>query len=67
MEIILCQECANYLGNLSCQAFKKIPQEILNGENDHSKPLKIQEHDIVFEPKKIKKHINIVGKFVQIV
>lgn len=37
--------------NINCKAFKNgIPKEILNGSNDHSKPLKDQGNDIVFEP-----------------
>lgn len=50
MEIILCQNCKNYLSDLSCQAFKKIPDEILLKGNPHDKPLKNQGNDIVFEP-----------------
>lgn len=53
MEITLCNICKNYLGDLTCQAFPQgIPEEILNGENDHTKPLKEQLNDIVFEPEK---------------
>lgn len=47
---LLCSVCKNYLGDLSCIAFEKIPQEILVGENDHSEPLPNQENNIVFEP-----------------
>ena len=36
---------------LKCPAFPYgIPEEILNGENDHTKPLWDQKHNIVFEP-----------------
>ena len=49
-----CHKCRNYLGDLSCMAFDVIPEEILNGSNDHSEPLEDQENDIVFEPKKSK-------------
>lgn len=53
MEITLCNICKNYLGDLTCQAFPNgIPNEILIGENDHSKPLPEQANDIVFEPEK---------------
>jgi hypothetical protein len=45
-----CLLCSNYLGDLSCMAFDKIPNEILLGENNHNKPLKNQNNDIVFEP-----------------
>ena len=35
-----------------CKAFPDgIPDEILSGDNDHSKPLPGQQNDIVFEPK----------------
>lgn len=35
-----------------CTAFPKgIPNIILSGKNDHSKPLPDQKNDIVFEPK----------------
>ncbi len=50
MEIILCNICKNYMGDLTCQAFPDgIPDEILSGNNDHSKPLPEQGNDIVFE------------------
>lgn len=46
-----CSLCENYLGDLTCQAFPNgIPEKILLGENNHSKPLKDQDNDIVFEP-----------------
>lgn len=32
-----------------CKAFKAIPFNIWNGLNDHSKPLKSQKNNIVFE------------------
>ena len=45
-----CFLCKNYTGSLTCNAFKDgIPDEILGGENDHSKPLPEQDNDIVFE------------------
>ena len=44
-----CNSCKDKLKGLTCQAFKKIPVEILTGENNHSKPLKDQKNDIVFE------------------
>ncbi|MCF8450211.1 MAG: hypothetical protein K9G49_10115 [Taibaiella sp.] len=50
MELQLCNLCKHYIGNLSCLAFPEgIPEEILNGENNHSKPLPEQFDDIVFE------------------
>jgi hypothetical protein len=52
MEIILCQNCKYYFGELKCMAFPdRIPDEILKGDNDHSKPLPDQGDDIVFENK----------------
>lgn len=45
-----CHNCKNYIDDLFCAAFPEgIPEEILIGENDHTKPLKDQENDIVFE------------------
>ena len=45
-----CISCDNYFGDLECQAFPEgIPEEILIGDNDHSKPLPDQKNDIVFE------------------
>lgn len=50
MEIQLCNLCKHYLGDLVCTAFPEgIPEEILKGENDHSKPLPQQFNDNVFE------------------
>lgn len=51
MIILNCSNCKNYLGDNTCLAFPDgIPDEILNGDNDHSKPLPNQDNDIVFEP-----------------
>lgn len=50
MENNRCFNCKNYLGDLSCQAFNLIPNEILEGDNDHTEPLPNQDNDIVFEP-----------------
>ena len=44
-----CVKCKHYIKDLQCTAFKLIPDEILLGENDHSKPLPSQDNDIVFE------------------
>ncbi len=49
MENYRCINCKNYLGDLSCQAFTLIPEEILVGDNDHSTPLPTQDNEIVFE------------------
>ena len=46
----ICNKCKNHLGGIKCKAFDSIPDEILNGENDHSKPCCGQKNDIVFEP-----------------
>lgn len=51
MENYNCIKCKYYLGDLSCHAFDSIPDEILNGKNDHLKPLKDQSNNIFFEPK----------------
>jgi hypothetical protein len=46
----LCISCKYYEGAFFCKAFpKEIPQQILTGENDHTKPLPNQKNDIVFE------------------
>lgn len=48
----ICFKCKNFdINKNTCKAFKKeIPEEILFGDNDHSKPLPEQENDLVFEP-----------------
>jgi hypothetical protein len=52
MQTDLCNGCKNYLGLLICLAFPDgIPDEILTGGNDHSKPLPGQDNDIVYEPR----------------
>ena len=50
---IICNKCKHHFWNVdtsSCAAFDNIPNEILDGDNDHSKPLPGQKNDIVFEP-----------------
>ena len=47
---LICTDCKNYSGLQRCVAFPKgIPEVIIFGENDHSKPLPKQENKIVFE------------------
>ncbi len=46
-----CFNCKWYLGDLACMAFDRIPNEILQGENDHGQPLKGQGNAIVFAQK----------------
>jgi hypothetical protein len=49
----ICQKCKHYdREKVNCSAFPKgIPFEILEGDNNHSKPLPEQKNKIVFEPK----------------
>lgn len=52
MTNLLCISCKNYDKSYFCKAFPDkngIPNEIANGKNNHSKPLKDQKNDIVFE------------------
>lgn len=51
MTNLRCISCKNFDAETSkCLAFPLgIPQEILDGSNDHSKPLPEQLNDIVFE------------------
>ena len=47
-----CERCLNYLGGLKCMAYKKkIPVDIIMNKIKHSKPIKGQQNDIVFEAK----------------
>ncbi len=34
----VCSFCAHLLGKRECKAFKKIPEKIWTGENNHTKP-----------------------------
>ena len=48
----ICFSCKHYIHfkkGIGCDAFDNIPNEILIGDNDHSKPLKDQDNNIVFE------------------
>jgi hypothetical protein len=47
----ICNNCKNKIDGLKCKAFDVIPDEIYDGENDHSKPLPGQKNDVIFEPK----------------
>ena len=49
---LICFSCKHFDAITGCEAFEEIPDEILDGSNDHKKPLKDQENDIVFEPAK---------------
>jgi len=52
-----CISCKHYLGDLTCVAFDRIPNEILLGEDDHSKPR--QDGDFFYEPIKSIETINV--------
>ena len=47
----ICFKCKHYRDfEIGCDAFPDgIPDEIISGENEHSKPLSFQTNDIVFE------------------
>jgi hypothetical protein len=49
---LICFKCKNFNQIAGgCKAFPDdIPNEILSGENDHSKPLPEQKNNIIFEP-----------------
>lgn len=51
LQKIICNNCRHKKPGISCAAFEKIPDEIVFGDNDHSKPLPYQKNKIVFEPK----------------
>ena len=48
----ICFKCKHLdINSSTCKAFTgDIPDEILHGENPHTKPLPDQDNDIVFEP-----------------
>ena len=52
--VFRCALCKHYydfgVGRM-CEAFREIPNEIFAGNNDHSRPLKGQRNNIVFELK----------------
>lgn len=52
----ICVKCKHFeQETFTCTAFpEEIPEEIIQGDNDHSKPLPEQGNKIVFEPKKVK-------------
>jgi len=52
----VCINCKHFnLDKFTCAAFpKEIPEEIIQGDNDHKKPLPGQGNNIVFEPKQKK-------------
>jgi hypothetical protein len=44
-----CPQCVRYRGNLTCDAFpQRIPEEILTGQYDHTRPL--QSETKLYEP-----------------
>ena len=45
----VCNTCKHHTYAKKCSAFKVIPDEIVLGINDHSKPLPNQENKIVYE------------------
>tara|TARA_Y100000296_G_C5105204_1_gene222175 strand:+ start:347 stop:529 length:183 start_codon:yes stop_codon:yes gene_type:complete len=47
----VCIKCKNFIKETKCKAFNIIPNEILFGNNKHSKPFKTQKNNIIFEEK----------------
>lgn len=47
--IPVCNKCKHYMSDRICRAFKVIPDVILEGKNNHNKPLPGQDNNIVFE------------------
>lgn len=45
----ICNRCKHHIEGLRCKAFNEIPDIILSGVNDHTKPLPEQDNNIVFE------------------
>lgn len=46
----ICNKCRNFLSGDECLAFRAIPNLVIEGKNDHSKPLSGQENSVIFEP-----------------
>jgi hypothetical protein len=51
LQKVICNSCENHIIYDKCKAFDKIPDEIIFGKNDHSKPLEGQKNNVVYEPK----------------
>jgi hypothetical protein len=52
-DLPICNNCKHYQSRLNCKAFPpplRIPDEILNGENNHDKVLTRQTGDFIFQP-----------------
>ena len=47
--IPVCNNCIHHIADDKCDAFENIPDEILNGQNDHSEPFP-GDKGIRFEP-----------------
>lgn len=47
----ICNTCVHHVDGLTCKAFDVIPDIILFGDNDHSKPLAHQKNDLVYQKK----------------
>ena len=49
-----CYLCKHYIERRKCKAFEKIPDDIWEGKNDHTKKYPDQKNNIIFEPIKKK-------------
>lgn len=47
----ICNTCIHHIDGLTCMAFDEIPDSILFGKNKHSKPLKNQKNQLVYQKK----------------
>lgn len=47
--VVICNNCTHHIKGIKCKAFAIIPDEIIFGKNDHSKPLADQGNELVYQ------------------
>ena len=62
----VCNDCKYHLGGAECAAFKRIPDDILEGRNPHTKPTIRQKNEIVFSPKPKSEMENAIDQLKQV-
>lgn len=59
----VCNDCKYHLGGAECAAFKRIPDDILEGRNHHTVPTLRQTNTIVFSPKTADTLLSVMNEF----
>ena len=51
LQVVICNSCIHHIKGIKCKAFAVIPDAIIFGTDNHSKPLENQANEFVYQKK----------------